>query len=202
MDVPHSPVPRVSEGHRESTASLLAQARTGDSEARNRLASRYLPILQRWARGRLPSRARDIADTDDLVQVTLLKALDKVEEFEPRREGAFLAYLRQILQNQIRDHIRRINRRPVAEELNENIHVKEPSALEEAIGREILENYEAALATLPENQREAVVLRLEMGLTHQEVADAIGSPSWNAARMLVARALIRLAEVMNEQASR
>ena len=40
---------------------------------------------------------------------------------------------------------------------------------------------------------------VNIGYGRQEVADAIGSPSWNAARMLVARALIRVAEVMDEQ---
>jgi RNA polymerase sigma-70 factor (ECF subfamily) len=178
---------------------LLAQVRDGDAEARNRLAGRYLPILQRWARGQLPSSARDLADTDDLVQVTLLKALERVDEFEPRREGAFLAYLRRILRNKIRDHIRKVGRRPGTEQLDENIAEQAPSPLEEVIGRDALRAYETALTRLSETQREAVILRLELGFTHQEVANAIGSPSWNAARMLVARALIRLAEVMDEQ---
>ena len=40
-------------------------------------------------------------------------------------------------------------------------------------------------------------LRIELGFTHQEVADAIGAPSANAARMLVSRALVRLAELMD-----
>jgi len=182
----------------ESTATLLELVRNGDTMARDRLIRRFLHALQRWARGRLPTSARDLADTDDLVQVTLLRALDRVEAFEPKRAGSFLAYLRRILQNQIRDEFRRAVRRPRAEHLDRDPLGESPSPLDAAIGKEKLEAYEAALARLPEEQQEAVILRIEMGFTHREVAEAIGSPSMNAARMLVSRALVRLAEVMHE----
>ncbi len=189
-------IPTVS-GGMESTASLLTRVKTGDEAARERLVGRYLPALHRWARGRLPSRARGFLDTDDLVQVTLLRALDKVMDFEPQRVGAFWAYLRRILQNQIRDQIRRTTRRPGATTLPETLADVGHSPLEEVIGRETLEAYERALEKLPDQQREAVLLRIELGFTHPEVAEAIGSPTPNAARMLVARGLARLAEVMN-----
>lgn len=85
------------EGDLDSTVSLLARFRAGDEIARDRLLARYLPILRRWAHGRLPSYARQLADTDDLVQVSLLRAFNHMGSFEPRREGAFLLYLRRIL---------------------------------------------------------------------------------------------------------
>ncbi len=181
----------------ESTAVLLAQVREGDEAARNRLVRRYLPILERWARGRLPARARGLADTDDLVQVTLLRALDRVKDFEPRREGAFLAYLRRILRNQILDHLRRADRRPSNELLDERLPAGDPSPLESMVGVETLAAYEGALDRLSDEQREAVVLRIEFGFTYEQIAEAIGSPSWNAARMTVSRALVRLAECMH-----
>ena len=157
----------------ETTAILLEKVRGGDDSARERLVARCLPILKRWAHGRLPTFARDLAETDDLVQVTLLRALDHVSEFEPRREGAFMAYLRQILLNQIRDEIRKVRRLPESGSVDEDIQENAPSPLERAMGSEILATYEAALAKLPVTQREAAVLRLEMGYTHQEVADAL-----------------------------
>lgn len=184
----------------ETTAILLEKVRSGDGTARERLLARCLPILKRWAHGRLPSYARDLAETDDLVQITLLRALDHLSEFEPRREGAFMAYLRQILLNQIRDEIRKARRLPEAGPADAEIPQDGPSPLERAMGRDLLDTYEAALARLPVTQREATVLRLEMGYTHQEVADALELPSANAARMLVARALVTLSEVMDEQA--
>ncbi|HKB07542.1 MAG TPA: sigma-70 family RNA polymerase sigma factor [Candidatus Polarisedimenticolia bacterium] len=182
----------------ESTASLLARVRSGEPQARERLVVRYLDVLQRWAHRRLPVRTRDFVDTDDLVQDTLLRALDKVESFEPRREGAFLAYLRRILVNQIRDQIRRFARRPAHEEVVDKMADASLSPLETAIGREAFASYNAALMKLTEEEQEAVILRIEMGLTHQQVAEALEKPTSDSARMCVARALIRLAEIMDE----
>ena len=183
----------------ESTAALLTRIRGGDEGAREQLVARYLPILKRWAHGRLPGYARDLSETDDLVQVTLIRALSHAVEFEPRREGAFLAYLRRILLNAVRDEIRRSMRRPSHEDLPESLPDPTPSVVERAIGRETMEKYEAALGSLPEEQQEAVILRIEFGFTHPEIASALGKPSSNAARMTVARALVRLMEAMGER---
>ena len=54
-------------------------------------------------------------------------------------------------------------------------------------------DYERALAKLPEHKREALVLRLEFGMTYAEIASAMNRPSEAAANMMVARALIELA---------
>jgi RNA polymerase sigma-70 factor (ECF subfamily) len=180
----------------ESTATLLAQVRDGDPDARERLAVRYLALLKRWAHGRVPARARRLADTDDLVQATLMRALNGVGHFEPRREGAFLAYLRKILLNQLRTAVQRADAGPALRSLPEMLEGARPSPLEDAIGAEAIDAYEAALASLTEDQHQAVVLRIELGLSFQEVAEATESPSADAARMLVARGLARLSERM------
>jgi RNA polymerase sigma factor (sigma-70 family) len=183
----------------ESTASLLMRVKSGDRAARERLSSRYLAILGRWAHGRVPLGARDLVDTDDLVQSTLLRALANLDRFEPRREGAFLAYLRQILLNQIRDHARRARRRPAHVELDEQVEAaNERTPLEEAIGRERLHAYEAALERLGEAQRVAVMLRLEMGLRYREIAEAVDVPTADAARSLVGRGMVNLARFMGD----
>ncbi len=185
----------------ESTATLLSRVRAGDQDAREQLVVRYLALLKRWAHGRVPPRARGLADTDDLVQTTLVRALNGVQHFEPRREGAFLAYLRTILLNQLRTAIQRVDAGPPLQSLPEELEGARPSPLEEAIGAEAMESYEAALASLTEDQRQSVVLRIEMGLTFQQVAEATESPSADAARMLVARGLARLSEKMGEHTS-
>jgi RNA polymerase sigma-70 factor (ECF subfamily) len=182
-----------------TTAVLLDRIRSGDAAAREQLIARYLPAMRRWARGRLPAGARDLADTDDLVQVTFLGALDRLKELEYRGEGTFLAYLRRALQNRIRDEIRRTRRRPGMEVLDERREDPRPSPLEEVIGVEALERYESALAQLEDDKQEAVVMRIELGFTYEQIARALGSPSANAARMTVTRALMRLAEVMDER---
>ena len=184
----------------ESTASLLAKVGAGDEEARVRLVVRYRTLLRRWAHGRIPPRARALIDTEDVVQVTLIRALEKSGRFEPRHEGAFLAYLRTILLNEIRAALRRVDRGPELGPLPAGLEDRYPSPLAEAIGAEAIDSYERALATLTEEQQQAVVLRVEMGFTYQQVAEALGSPSMDAARMLVARALARLSEKMVEHA--
>lgn len=186
----------------ESTAILFDRVRRGEPDAIGRLLARYLPLLRRWAHGRLPAHARSLADTDDLVQVTLVRALDHLEGFELRREGAFLAYLRRILLNAMRDEIRRAMRRPRTESLAQDEHAglpdPGPSPLERVLGRDALERYEAALSRLGEEQQEAIILRIEMGFTHGQIAEALGKSSANTARMVVSRALVRLAEAMEE----
>src|SRR5262245_60535817 len=87
----------------ESSLRLLERARAGDASALNILMGRYLPRLRRWASGRLPRWARDVADTQDLVQDVVLQTFKNIETFEPRSEGALQAYLRQSIVNRIRD---------------------------------------------------------------------------------------------------
>ena len=177
-----------------STLSLLTRARAGDQDALDDLFGRYLPMLSRWARGRLPQWARDAADTQDLVQDTLLQTFKKIDGFEHRGEGAFQAYLRQAVMNRIRDALRKAHRRPERDELDEEAPDTGISPLEAAVGAEALEKYDAALERLPPADRELVVARVELGLSYAEVAAATGRPTPNAARMAVSRALLRLAE--------
>jgi RNA polymerase sigma-70 factor (ECF subfamily) len=184
----------------ESTQVLLDQARGGDSYALDRLFARYLPPLQRWASGRLPRVARDIADTQDLVQETLISTLRRLNAFEPRHDGALFAYLRQAVLNRIRDEYRRSQRRPESTPLSADHADGEASPLERAIGRETLECYERALQRLKPAEREAIVARVELQLTYDELAVALGKPSRDAARMAVARALLRLAMEMESSA--
>jgi RNA polymerase sigma factor (sigma-70 family) len=178
----------------ESTAQLIERARTGDEDAIERLVVLHLRPLQRWASGRLPRWARDLADTDDLVQDTLAQTFKRIEVFEARRVGALQAYLRQAVMNRIRDELRRRSRHPVTEPLTDQETDDAQSPLELAIGREGLERYERALAALTAGEREAVIGRVEMGYTYQELADALGKPTADAARKAAERALIRLAE--------
>ena len=182
----------------DSTAELLARIQGGSSDARERLFARVLPVLQRWAKGRLPAGARDAFDTDDLVQVTLFRALLRLEQFEHRGEGAFLAYLRQVLLNAIRERIRRAGRRPRPVELPDDLFDHAPAALEALIGRDRTNRYQEALDALPEDMRHAVLLRHEFEYSHAQIATAMGRPSADAARMLVRRGERRLARALDE----
>ena len=185
-------------GDARSSLTLLARAQAGDHAALDSLLSRYLPRLRRWAAGRLPHSARDIADTQDLVQEALVQTFQKIGGFEVRGEGALYAYLRQAILNRIRDELRPAKRRPVRTELDPDRPTDSRSPLEAAIGNEAIERYERALASLRPEEREAIVARIELGYTHEEIAALLEKPTANAARMMVERAIVRLAKAMRE----
>ena len=190
------------EGDASATTSLalLEQVRGGDPQALNRLLQRYLPRLSRWASGRLPRWARDVSDTDDLVQDTLARSLSNLSRFQPQGEGALQAYLRRAVVNRIKDEIRRRGRQPELTAIESAVVADVQSPLEQAIGRELLDRYDRALDRLPQEDKEAVIARIELGYSYAEIADALGRPSADAARMAVSRALVRLAEELRREA--
>jgi RNA polymerase sigma-70 factor (ECF subfamily) len=147
---------RKEPGDLTSSLDLIHRAHGGDRRALDRLFERYLHPLRRWTTGRLPRWARDLTDTDDMIQ----------EGQPPRGEI-----------------------QPTAADPG-------ASPFEETLGREAAERYEAALARLKEAEREAVIARVELGLDYEGIAEALGKPSPDAARMAVVRALVRLAQEM------
>ncbi len=184
----------------ESSIGLLQRARAGDEAALELLVARYLPRLQRWASGRLPGWARDITETQDLVQETLIQTLKRIEAFEPDHDGAFQAYLRQGILNRIRDEMRRAGRRPPAGALDSQVEGTDASPLESVIGAEAVARYERALGRLRPEDREAIIARIELDCSNSEIAELLRKPTANAARMTVERALVRLAEEMRKDA--
>lgn len=185
-----------------STTSLhlLHRARAGDSAALDQLLRRYLPAIRRWARGRLPVWARTAADTDDVVQDAIIKTLRRVDDFEPAHDGALQAYLRQAVLNRIRDELRQAKRRPPGDPLPDQAPSRDGSPLEHLIGRESVERYESALARLKPTDAQAIVARVELGQSYDEIMRALGKPSLHATRVAVWRALTRLAREMADTA--
>jgi RNA polymerase sigma-70 factor (ECF subfamily) len=182
-----------------TTDALVNAARQGDGQAAARLVERYREPLRRWAAGRLPRDARGLLDTEDIVQETLLNTLQRVSQIDPGRGGGLYAYLRTALRNRIRDEVRRLRRSPAPCELPEQRAAPGASPLEETVGRETLDRYEAALKRLKREDQEAVIARVELGLDYDLLADSLGKPSRDAARMAVSRALVRLAREMGHE---
>ena len=180
----------------DATVTLLERVRSGDEAALNRLLERCLPPLQRWAHGRLPGFARDVLDTSDLVQDTVIRALRHLDQFQATREGALQAYLRQAVSNRIVDVVRHRLRRPPRTDLPEQVEDHAESPLDRAIGSENVERYEAALLRLRPTDREAIIARLELQYSYEELAVALDKPTANAARVAVLRAMERLAKEM------
>lgn len=179
----------------ETTHRLIERSRGGDEAARDALFSRCSEYLRRWARGRLPAPARDIADTQDLVQVTLLRAFRQFDAFQSRESGSFMAYLRGILLNRVKEELRRAGRKPGGTE-RFDLPSGDPGVSAQLGELQLVEAYEQALQSLPPRARDAVVLRLEFELSYAEIAEELGAPSADAARLVVARALRTLAEIM------
>jgi len=181
----------------ESTESLLLRCRTDDASAREALFARFRPVLTRWAHGRLPPSARAVAETEDMVQSALIRALGQVDRFESRGAGSFLAYLRMILLNQVREEIRRQQSRPSTVVI-EGFDAAEPEALspvEQLAGAERLRDYEAALAALPKPVQELVVMRIEFGMSYAEIGFETGIKP-DTVRVKLARALMRMAKTL------
>ena len=183
-----------------STLELLALAQRGDRAALDVLFARHRAPLRRWASGRLPRWARDLADTDDIVQEALLQTFKRVDNFEARGTGSLFAYLRTAVLNRIRDELRRRARTLDVGELEGQEADCVPSPLERAINREAVERYERSLARLKPHDQEAIICRVEMGYSYAELAESLGKPSPDAARLAARRALLRLLEDMDRDA--
>jgi RNA polymerase sigma factor (sigma-70 family) len=180
----------------ESSLELIERAQAGDAGALERLLARYRPRLQRWASGRLPRYAREMTDTEDLVQEVLIGTVRNFKSFDQRGEWALQAYLRRAVTNRIRDELRRHESQPRRQEMPEDAPASDRSPLELAVGREAMTKYENALQALDDAEREAVIARVELGCSYQEIASLVDKPSPDAARMFVARALAKLASRM------
>jgi RNA polymerase sigma factor (sigma-70 family) len=179
-----------------ATADLIERARHGDREAVDILFARHIPVLRKWASGRLPHWARDLADTSDLVQMTALDAFRQLDHFEVRGDGALQAYLRQALMNRVRNELRRLARKPAPSVLDSALPEAGLSPLEAAMQQEKLDRYAAALERMQPEERDAVIGRIEFGLSYQELAELLGKRSPDAARMAVTRAVLKLATEM------
>jgi DNA-directed RNA polymerase specialized sigma24 family protein len=166
----------------ETTIDLLARVRQGDSAAVTLLMERSVPPLRRWARDRIPATARAFADTQDIVQEAFVRVLPNLATSGLTHPGALQALLRQA----VADHIHHLTADPAPS----------PSPLERVVGREGLQRYEAALQRLSETDREAVVARIELQQSYEEVAIALGVPDAETARGIVKAALARLIDAM------
>lgn len=175
-------------------------ARAGEPGALDALCRRYLPRLRRWARGRLPTGSRSLLDTDDLVQETLFQIVRRVQgDADAPLGSAPQGYLREAILNRVRDQIRAARRRPIADGQPDELVSPHRSPLDECVGHEVAERYERAMLRLSENERTAIHLRIELDLPYAEVASALASPSVDAARMVVTRAIARLAKEIGHE---
>ena len=184
---------------RQPSIELFELARRGNADALDRLVRRYLAPLRRWAHGRLPPWARILGDTEDLVQDAVLHALQQLPRLRLERQGGLHAYLKTSILNRIRNELRATSRRPPRDELDADLPGAQPSPLDLAITNERTDRYERALARLPQSERDAIIARVEFGLSPVELMAALGKPSVDAARMAVTRAILHLTRILAEE---
>ncbi|HXV86616.1 MAG TPA: sigma-70 family RNA polymerase sigma factor [Gemmatimonadales bacterium] len=150
-------------------AELAALAHAGNREAFGELVSRYVAQSRRVARAVL----RDSADADDAVQDAFLSALKNLGRYDPARP--FGPWLLRIVANAATDRLRR-RRVRAGEPIGPHLAADEPGPDRLADRSALGEALWAALATLPERQRMAVVLFDVEGYSHREIAEALGVP--------------------------
>jgi RNA polymerase sigma factor (sigma-70 family) len=181
-----------------TTTILLRKACEGDRAAREDLYRLLLPRLRAIVHGRVPPRLRRLEETEDFIQDALQRALPRIAQFQAQTAADFLCYLHTIVLNLIRTHLGR--ERPPGPIPAEVPDEGAPSPLEKAVGREVAEAYDEALEKLRAENGEyyvAHLLRTELGLSHEQIAEALGKSSPDAARMTVTRARDRLAEMIS-----
>jgi RNA polymerase sigma-70 factor (ECF subfamily) len=145
----------------------------------------YLYLL---ARSHIGSRHQARIDPSDIVQQTLLDAHQKASQFRGSSEGERLAWLKQILANNLADAVRGLARakrdvtreRPLDQQVDESfsrahgwLAAAQSSPSQQAVRAEELLRLADALATLAEPQREAIVLHHLQGLPLAEVGQQL-----------------------------
>jgi len=163
--------------------SAVARARAGDPDALRFLYLRYADNVY----GYVCSIVRDEHEAEDLTQQIFAKLLTTLDRYEPR-QVPFSAWILRVAHNAAIDHLRA--RRPVPVE---DLHPLQ--AVDDTTGRERFADLRLALAALPEEQRDVIVLRFLIGLTPREVAERMGR-SENAVHGLQHRGRRRLRREM------
>ena len=179
-----------------STVTLLPLAAKGDRRAIEILIERMRPYLKRFGHGRLPPWARSRAETEDLVQDSLVRALRHLPRFENQSIKQFRFWLHAVFRNLVIDEKRFVGRVGVPQELPDEIEDPDISPEDQVVEQARSDVFERALKRLEPGERLLVVYRLQHGFSFRELADKIAKPSADAARMSYNRALTKLRNEM------
>lgn len=162
-------------------AELIGRILGGDREQYAVLVERYQARLYRHAFGMV----QDADAAADLVQDSFVKAYSTMATCHDR--DRFGAWLFRILRNRCTDYLREHRRRDVPLELDGPYASRLPGPDGELARKRVGGVLQAALAALPENQREAFVLKHVEGHSYEEMEELLGS-GVSALKMRVARA--------------
>jgi RNA polymerase sigma-70 factor (ECF subfamily) len=192
---------------------LLGLARGGSASALGQLLELYRAYLTLLARLQISRRLQSKADASDLVQETFLQAHEHFARFRGRTEGELVSWLRQILATTLANLVRhycgtqrrdvRLERDLAAEldessrALDQGLVAKHSSPSQRAARREQAVLLANALARLPADYREVLVLRHLEGLKFADVACRMGR-SLDSVKKLWTPALAELRVLLGE----
>lgn len=149
-----------------SDDALLARYATGDRDAAQRLSLRFTPIALRVAQRML----RDPTEAEDVAQEAMLRLWRMAPGWRPGA-AKVTTWLYRVVANLCTDRLRK--RRTVPLEGAPEPADEAPGAAARMIAADRAAALEAALAALPERQRQAVILRHLEGLSNPEIAEVM-----------------------------
>ena len=137
-------------------------AKAGDMEAVRFLYIRYKDNVYSY----VLSIVREPHEAEDVTQQVFRKLMSSIQKYEPRAVP-FTAWILRVARNVAIDQLRQRRSIPCEE-------VFDPSVQSDDAGRDCRRDLESALGTLPEDQRDVVLLRHLVGLTPGEIASRLG----------------------------
>ena len=183
---------------RQETTRLLVRARDGSSQALNEVYGRLAGRLLALIRVRLGPELRAQVESRDVLQATLLKSFESIDQFEGSRGVSLMAWLARIAENEIRDLADYHRRQRRDARLNDPLSGagRTLAANVRSISSQLVIEGEAlrlerGLESLPEHYRQIIVLRKLEELPWREIANRLGKTD-DACRMLLARAMAAL----------
>jgi RNA polymerase sigma-70 factor, ECF subfamily len=197
-----------------SIDQLLDQAAAGDRAAVNELLARYRGRLRQMVSVRMDHRLARRIDPSDVVQDTMAEAARKLPDYLRRRPIAFYPWLRQLAWNRLLDlyrfHVQGA-RRAVGREAAFTTSLSDDSVMalakgllatgsspsRNAIRKEIRERVRAALARLPEYNREVLIMRHLEQLSIQQIA-ALTEVSEGTVKSRLFRGMDQLHRLLDE----
>lgn len=185
----------------DSTLELVDRMKAGDEDAFGELYRRYHDELLFAVRAHLGPGLRAALQSEDVLQSVAVDAFRALRDFEPRGPGSLRAYLHAMVVNKIRARadwfgaVKRAGTVPLTP--SRAAGIPEADAAPSYYEAERFERLEKALAVLPDEMRQVIVLRKIDGLSSREVAARMDR-SDDAVRKLYSRAMARLATTLGE----
>jgi RNA polymerase sigma-70 factor, ECF subfamily len=132
-------------------------------------------------------------DAEDVAQDAFLRILDSAVRYRPT--AAFRTYLFRVVYNLCQDLTRK--KLPRSSDMLDKVADERPSADESAVAGEQIAAIRAALASLPPNQRMAIILRYYQDVGYEEIATVLHISTKGAERLL-ARGRAALRTILGE----